>query len=115
MKRPYKKPKGSLESAGPRAEHARLCLAMLQEAAKHARWAGLGFTIPRIDAAVSSARGAVANAEGRARRDVRPHRFVTDKADAARVPAGHEDLAHCARCGQAEDRPIHRAEGRARR
>lgn len=37
-----------------------------------------------------------------------PHRFMTDKAEPSRVKHGEEDVAHCALCGQAEDRPIHR-------
>lgn len=37
-----------------------------------------------------------------------PHSFVADKQDATRVYYGQEDIAHCATCGQAEDRPIHR-------
>lgn len=68
MTRPYKKPKGSLDTPGARAEAARRCLNYLRLAGQQARWAGLGFTIPRIDKAISSARGAVAHAEGRARR-----------------------------------------------
>jgi hypothetical protein len=37
-----------------------------------------------------------------------PHAFVQDKQDAPRVRSGQEDVDHCATCGQAEDRPIHR-------
>jgi hypothetical protein len=36
------------------------------------------------------------------------HAFEEDKQDAARVHGEQEDIAHCAKCGQAEDRPIHR-------
>ena len=35
-----------------------------------------------------------------------PHAFQTDPAEPTRQ--GDEDVAHCADCGQAEDRPIHR-------
>lgn len=37
------------------------------------------------------------------------HPFTADVADAQRVKYGEEDIAHCAICGQAEDRPVHRA------
>lgn len=36
------------------------------------------------------------------------HVFEEDKKDAARVYHGEEDIAHCVKCGQAEDRQIHR-------
>lgn len=38
-----------------------------------------------------------------------PHRFMVEKGEPSRVKYGEEDVAHCALCGQAEDRPIHRA------
>ena len=39
---------------------------------------------------------------------VEAHEFVVDSAEARRVKYGDEDLDHCAVCGQAADRPIHR-------
>jgi addiction module HigA family antidote len=36
------------------------------------------------------------------------HAFVTDRGEPSRVRHGDEDTAHCATCGQAEDRSIHR-------
>ena len=67
-KRPYKKPRGAAVNPQARAVYAQQCYDALKEARQAASFAGLGFTIPRIDAAISSARGAVAHAEGRARR-----------------------------------------------
>lgn len=39
---------------------------------------------------------------------VAPHRFTTDSEEPSRVKWGEEDIKHCAACGQAEDRNIHR-------
>lgn len=43
------------------------------------------------------------------RRD-EPHPFVADTGEPSRVKYGEDDIAHCARCGQAENRPIHRVQ-----
>lgn len=41
--------------------------------------------------------------------NIEPHTFIEDTQDAQRVRHGDEDVAHCVTCGQAADRPIHRA------
>jgi hypothetical protein len=56
------------DSAPPGASQevaARECLAALLRARELARQAGSNYTLPRIEAAISSARGAVRAAEGR--------------------------------------------------
>lgn len=40
------------------------------------------------------------------------HGFVAEAGEPSRVKYGEDDVAHCAVCGQAEDRPIHRLEVR---
>lgn len=54
-----------------RLSQARECVFALRDAREHARLAGLGFTLPRIDRALNSARGAVRNAGYRVGRGAR--------------------------------------------
>lgn len=54
-----------------RLSQARYCLEALVAARTRAQQAGLGFTLPRINRAIASARGAVRNAESRVTREAR--------------------------------------------
>lgn len=67
-----------------RLHHAKQAVYDLKDAREHARLAGAGFLLPRIDRALNSARGAVRNAEyrlGRRHRARDPHCTCNDCMD----------------------------------
>ncbi len=68
VKRPSATVTGHQRSTSARLDYTRQTLKRLIEARQAARNAGLTFTLPRIQLAISSARGAVRNAEGRMHR-----------------------------------------------
>jgi len=68
MKRPYTRPRRTVRDPYARLYNALKVLEYLQTAESCAQYAGLGFTLPRIAVAISSARGAVRNAQGRVNR-----------------------------------------------
>lgn len=70
MARPHKRidPTAQASTPGAQADSAERVLELLLMARREARRAGAVYTLPRIEAAISSARGAVRNTKHRADR-----------------------------------------------